>query len=99
MENRQKATSIKDSDLLGESLYMKSVAVQYVNVYLPHKRSRKIKKYLDLTNVDRSSKDIFNPSVIEDFYQTRLKDVSLYQFVANYKFDRIGKDGEGEYKP
>uniref|UniRef100_A0A1X7VG12 Helitron helicase-like domain-containing protein n=1 Tax=Amphimedon queenslandica TaxID=400682 RepID=A0A1X7VG12_AMPQE len=29
--------------LLGESSYMKSVTVQYVNVYLPHKRSRKIK--------------------------------------------------------
>ena len=34
------------SDLfLGESLYMKSVTVQYINVYLPHKRSRKIKNY------------------------------------------------------
>ena len=31
------------SDLLGESLYMKSVTVQYVNVYLPHKRSKKSK--------------------------------------------------------
>ena len=47
---------------------MKSVTVQYVNV---HKRSRKIKNYSYLTNMDRSSKDIFNPSVIEDFYPTR----------------------------
>uniref|UniRef100_A0A1X7TBG1 Uncharacterized protein n=1 Tax=Amphimedon queenslandica TaxID=400682 RepID=A0A1X7TBG1_AMPQE len=31
------------SDLLGQSLYMKSVTVQYVNVYFAHKRSRKIK--------------------------------------------------------
>ena len=29
--------------LLGESLYMKSVTVQYVNVYLPHIRSKKSK--------------------------------------------------------
>ena len=52
--------------------------------------------------MDRSSKDIFNPSVIEDFYPTRpniMEDVSLYKFVANYKFDKIGKDGEREYKP
>ena len=87
--------------LLGESLYMKSVTVQYVNVYLPHKRSRKIKNYSYLTNMDRSSKDIFNPSLIEDFYPTRpnnMEDVSLYEFVANYKFDKIGKDGEREYK-
>ena len=51
--------------------------------------------------MDRSSKDIFNPSVIEDFYPTRpnnMEDVSLYEFVANYKFDKIGKDGEREYK-
>ena len=76
---------------------MKSVTVQYVNVYLPHNRSRKIKNYSYLTNMDRSSKDIFNPSLIEDFYPTRpnnMEDVSLYEFVANYKFHKIGKDGE-----
>ena len=75
------------SDLLGESFYMKSVTVQYINVYL---RSRKIKNYSYLTNMDRSSKDIFNPSLIEDFYPTRpnnMKDLSLYEFVANYKFN------------
>uniref|UniRef100_A0A1X7T9G7 Uncharacterized protein n=1 Tax=Amphimedon queenslandica TaxID=400682 RepID=A0A1X7T9G7_AMPQE len=80
---------------------MKSVTVQYVNVYLPHKRSRKIKNYLYLTKMDRSSKDIFNPSIIEDFYPTRpnnMEDVSLYEFVANYKFDKIGENGEREYK-
>ena len=52
--------------------------------------------------MDRSSKDIFNPSLIEDFYPTRpnnMEDVCLYEFVANYKFDKIGKDGEREYKP
>ena len=87
------------SDLPGESL---SVTVKYVNVYLPHKRSGKIKNYSYLTNMDRSSKDIFNPSVIEDFHPTRpnnKEDVSLYEFVANYKFDKIGKVGEREYKP
>ena len=54
-----------------------------------------------ITNMDRSSKDIFNPSVLEDFYPTRpnnMEDVSLYEFVANYKFDKIGKVGEREYK-
>uniref|UniRef100_A0A1X7VI57 Uncharacterized protein n=1 Tax=Amphimedon queenslandica TaxID=400682 RepID=A0A1X7VI57_AMPQE len=87
-------------DLLGESLYMKSVTVQHVNVYLPHK-SRKIKNYSYLTKMDRSSKDIFNPSIIEDFYPTRpnnMEDVSLCEFVANYKFDKIGDNGEREYK-
>ena len=52
--------------------------------------------------MDRSSKVNFNPSLIEDFYPTRpnnMEDVSLYEFVANYKFDKIGKDGEREYKP
>uniref|UniRef100_A0A1X7V632 Uncharacterized protein n=1 Tax=Amphimedon queenslandica TaxID=400682 RepID=A0A1X7V632_AMPQE len=51
--------------------------------------------------MDRSSKDIFNPSIIEDFYPTRpnnMEDVSLYEFVANYKFDKIGENGEREYK-
>ena len=28
-----------------------------------------------------------------------MEDVSLYEFVANYKFDKIGKDGEREYQP
>uniref|UniRef100_A0A1X7UWY8 ATP-dependent DNA helicase n=1 Tax=Amphimedon queenslandica TaxID=400682 RepID=A0A1X7UWY8_AMPQE len=47
--------------------------------------------------MDRSLKDIFNPSIIEDFYPTRrnnMKDVSLFEFVANYKFDKIGENGE-----
>uniref|UniRef100_A0A1X7V6S4 Helitron helicase-like domain-containing protein n=1 Tax=Amphimedon queenslandica TaxID=400682 RepID=A0A1X7V6S4_AMPQE len=89
------------SDLLGGSLCMKSVTVQYVNVSLPHKRSRKIKNYSYLTKMNQSSKDIFNPSIIEDFYPTRLnnmEDVSLYEFVSNYKFDKIGENGEREYK-
>uniref|UniRef100_A0A1X7TM30 Uncharacterized protein n=1 Tax=Amphimedon queenslandica TaxID=400682 RepID=A0A1X7TM30_AMPQE len=87
--------------LLGESLYIKSITVQYVNVYLPHKRSRKIKNYSYLSKMDQSSKDIFNPSVIEGFYPTRrnnMEDLSLYEFVANYKFDQIGENGEREYK-
>ena len=94
-QNRSKEVGLYEaSDLLGESLYMKSVTVQYVNVYLPQKWSRKIKNYSYLTNMDRSSKDIFNPSMIEDFYPTRpsnMEDVSLYEFVANYKFDKIEK--------
>uniref|UniRef100_A0A1X7SQG3 ATP-dependent DNA helicase n=1 Tax=Amphimedon queenslandica TaxID=400682 RepID=A0A1X7SQG3_AMPQE len=51
--------------------------------------------------MDQSSKDIFNPSIIEDFYPTRpnnMEDVSLYEFVVNYKFDKIGENGEREYK-
>uniref|UniRef100_A0A1X7VDB5 Uncharacterized protein n=1 Tax=Amphimedon queenslandica TaxID=400682 RepID=A0A1X7VDB5_AMPQE len=86
------------SDLLGESLYMRSVTVQYVNVYLPHHRSRKIKNYSYFSKINLSSKATFNPRIIEDFYLTRpnnMEDVSLYEIVANYKFDKIG---EREYK-
>uniref|UniRef100_A0A1X7VIG9 ATP-dependent DNA helicase n=1 Tax=Amphimedon queenslandica TaxID=400682 RepID=A0A1X7VIG9_AMPQE len=39
--------------------------------------------------------------MIEDFYPTRpnnMEDVSLYKFVANYKFDKIKDNGEREYK-
>uniref|UniRef100_A0A1X7T8J9 Uncharacterized protein n=1 Tax=Amphimedon queenslandica TaxID=400682 RepID=A0A1X7T8J9_AMPQE len=71
-----------------ESLYMKLETVQYINVCLPHKRSREIKNYSYLTKMDQSPKDIVNPSIIEDFYPTRLnnmEDSSLYEFVAIYK--------------
>uniref|UniRef100_A0A1X7TCT6 Uncharacterized protein n=1 Tax=Amphimedon queenslandica TaxID=400682 RepID=A0A1X7TCT6_AMPQE len=50
---------------------MKSITVQYISVYLPHKRSRKIKNYLYLTKMYPSSKDIFISSTIVDFYSTR----------------------------
>ena len=46
--------------------------------------------------MDRSSKDIFNPSVIDPTRPNNMEDLSLYEFVANYKFDKIGKDGERE---
>uniref|UniRef100_A0A1X7VGF2 Uncharacterized protein n=1 Tax=Amphimedon queenslandica TaxID=400682 RepID=A0A1X7VGF2_AMPQE len=58
------------SDLLSESLHIKSVTVQYVNVYLPHKRSKKIKNYSYLTKEDRSAKKIFSLSIIIEFYPT-----------------------------
>uniref|UniRef100_A0A1X7TLY3 Uncharacterized protein n=1 Tax=Amphimedon queenslandica TaxID=400682 RepID=A0A1X7TLY3_AMPQE len=80
---------------------MTSVTVQYINVYLPRKRSRKIRHYSYLTTMDRSSKGIFNPSIIEDIYPTRrnnMEDVYLYKFMANCTFDKIGENGEREYK-
>uniref|UniRef100_A0A1X7VHE4 Uncharacterized protein n=1 Tax=Amphimedon queenslandica TaxID=400682 RepID=A0A1X7VHE4_AMPQE len=80
---------------------MKSVTVQYIDVYLPHKRSRKIKNYSYLTKMNQTSKEICNPSVIEDFYLTRpnnMEDLPFYDYVANYKFDKIGENGEREYK-
>uniref|UniRef100_A0A1X7UJJ7 Uncharacterized protein n=1 Tax=Amphimedon queenslandica TaxID=400682 RepID=A0A1X7UJJ7_AMPQE len=73
----------------------------YINMHFPHKRSRKIKNYSYLTEMDRSSKDSSSPSVIEDFYPTwpnDMEDVSLYKFVANYKLDEIGANLEREYK-
>uniref|UniRef100_A0A1X7VYJ8 Uncharacterized protein n=1 Tax=Amphimedon queenslandica TaxID=400682 RepID=A0A1X7VYJ8_AMPQE len=76
---------------------MKSVTIMYINVYLPRKRSRKIKNYLYLTKMYRYSKDIYNPNIIEDFYPTRqnnIRDESLYKFVAIYKFHEIGEVGE-----
>ena len=39
--------------------------------------------------MDQSSKDIFNLSVIEDFYRTRPNDT---EDVSLYKFDIIGKE-------
>ena len=83
------------SDLLGEILYMKLVTVLYVNVSLPHRRS----KTIHINFNEHRSIYIFNPCIIEDFYPTRpnnMEDVSLYEFVANYKFDKVGKDGERE---
>uniref|UniRef100_A0A1X7V272 Uncharacterized protein n=1 Tax=Amphimedon queenslandica TaxID=400682 RepID=A0A1X7V272_AMPQE len=66
---------------------------------MPHKRSRKIRNYSLLIKMDQSSQDTFNPSVIEDFHPTRPNntDVSLYEFVANYKFDKMGENGERKY--
>uniref|UniRef100_A0A1X7UE30 Uncharacterized protein n=1 Tax=Amphimedon queenslandica TaxID=400682 RepID=A0A1X7UE30_AMPQE len=51
--------------------------------------------------MDLSLKDIFNLSIIAEFYPTRpnnMEDVSLYKYVANYKFDKIGENGERNYK-
>uniref|UniRef100_A0A1X7SYR9 Uncharacterized protein n=1 Tax=Amphimedon queenslandica TaxID=400682 RepID=A0A1X7SYR9_AMPQE len=51
--------------------------------------------------MDWSSKDMFKPSVIDDFNPARpnnMEDVSLYKLVAHYKIDKIVEIGEKEYK-
>ena len=37
--------------LIGDHLYEKSATIMYVNVYMPHKRKRRIKYYADLVEM------------------------------------------------
>ena len=78
--------------LLGDHLAEKSEAVQFVDVSMPHKRSRRLKKHHileELSKSDPTSEDIFEPNLRDTHYPKRpeeLEDVCLYDFVANYKW-------------
>ena len=78
--------------LLSDHLVGKSVAVQWVNVLMPHLRKRRLKNHDDLVNLettDPDSEDIFLPNLITHHYPKRppeLEHVCLYDFVANYDY-------------
>ena len=87
------------SDLLtSEHLYSKSVVVQWIDVSMPDKRSRRLKDYSvpkELEKTDPDCADIYKDGLIDTFYPNRPSylDVCL---VANYKYHR--KKGVREYR-
>ena len=88
--------------LLGDHLTEKSDAVKWVDVSLPHKRSRRLKDHKVLEDVAKhnpDSEDIFQDNLLDTHYPRRpsdLEGVCLYDFVANY--DYCGTDGNGDRK-
>ena len=88
--------------LLGDSLCSKSVTVQYINVSMPHKRNRRVKKHKDLEGLAKMQPDsegIFLNNVIDTHYPCRpekLESICLYDFVANYDWTK--RDSKGNPK-
>ena len=88
--------------LLGDHLTEKSDAVKWVDVSLPHKRSRRLKDHKVLEDVakrDPDSEDIFQDNLLDNHYPRRpsdLEGICLYDFVANY--DYCGTDSSGKRK-
>ena len=87
--------------LLGDSVYKKLVTV---DVSMPHKRSRKLKAHEELKALAKdnpNSEDIYSAGLVTDFYPTRsdeLKKLCLYDFVANYMFNGLDKNGKRCYR-
>ena len=88
--------------LLGDHLTEKSDTVKWVDVSLPHKRSRRLKDHKVLEDVAKQnpdSEEIFQDNLLDTHYPRRPSDleaVCLYDFVANY--DYCGTDGNGDRK-
>ena len=88
--------------LLGDHLTEKSDTVKWVDVSLPHKRSRRLKDHKVLEDVAKhnpDSEEIFQDNLLDNHYPRRPSDleaVCLYDFVANY--DYCGTDGNGDRK-
>ena len=90
--------------LLGDHLTEKSNTVKWVDVCMPHKRSRRLKNHKVLQEMARqipNSENIFEDNVLDTFYPQRpasLEDVCLYDFVAKYEFQDIDTSGQRVYK-
>jgi len=73
--------------LLGEHLYEKSDAVQWISVESPQKRKVRKKGYQELQRMaesDPDSNDLYQANLIDNFYPNRpdsLSHVYLYDFV------------------
>ena len=90
-------------DLLrGDHLCEKSVTVKWVDVRMPHKRTRRLKNHnvlIEMEKDDPDNESIFEDDIYSDYYPNRpddLEGVCLYDFVANY--DWYGKDVDGSRK-
>ena len=86
--------------ILGDHLHEKSDAVFWLNVSMPHKRNRRLKKHshlMDLKENDPESEDIFESNLINTHYPQRpkrLENLCLYDCVANYNWYK--KDSKGK---
>ena len=84
--------------LLGDHLTEKSDTVKWVDVAMPHKRSRRLK---DNSKANPDSDDIFEGNLLENFYPESpdtMKDVYRYDFVSKYDYAGKDEDGVRKYK-
>ena len=78
--------------LLGDHLTEKSDTVKWVDVNMPHKRSRRLKDHRvlqDMAKANTDSNDIFEDNLLENIYPERpdaMEDVCLYDFVSKYDY-------------
>ena len=90
--------------LLGDHLSEKSDTVKWIDVSMPHKRSRRLKDHKQLKEIaehNPDNEDIFEDNLIDNFYPQRpqeLEDVCLYDFVANYDWQGRDRQGRRIYK-
>jgi hypothetical protein len=91
--------------LLGDTLCYKPVTVQWVDMRMPHKRTRRLKdhkKLKALAEQNPDSEDIFDSNLLDTYYPERkddLEDVCLYDFVANYNYYGFDKKGRRKNEP
>ena len=86
--------------LLGDHLTEKSDTVKWVDVWMPHKRSCRLKNHKVLQKSARhnpNSENISEDNVLDTFYpQTpaAFRNVCLYDFVAKFEFQGIDTNGQ-----
>jgi hypothetical protein len=90
--------------LLGDHLTEKSATVKWVDISMPHKRSRRLKDHKVLQEMAKhnpNSQTVFEDNVVDTFYPQRpsaLDNVCLYDFVANYKLQGVDSQGQRVYR-
>ena len=93
--------------LLGDHLTEKSDTVKWLDVSMPHKRSRRLKNHKQLQQIAKHSpdtkntKNIFEDNLVDTYYPQRpqeQEDVCLYDFVANYEWQDRDDDGNRKYR-
>ena len=90
--------------LLGDHLSEKSDTIKWLDISMPHKRSRRLKDHKQLKEIaehNPDNEDIFEDNLVDNFYPQRpqeLEDVCLYDFVANYDWQGKDRQGRRTYK-
>ena len=90
--------------MLGDHLFEKSEAVEYVDIRRPHNRNRRLKDHEELLQIqanDPDSEDIFKPNVLNNYYPERpdeLEDVCFHDFIAQYSWDAKDSKGKRVYR-
>ena len=89
--------------LLGDHLTEKSATVQWVDVSMPQKRSRRLKDHKVLEQMAKhnpDTEDIYEDNLLDTHYPQRpesLEDICLYDLVADYNWQSRDYDGNRKY--
>jgi hypothetical protein len=96
-KNREVGTYETIADMMNYHLHGASIAVEWLGVGMPEKRTRAFKKFKELEKMKEDDEEIFQPNMVENHYPGRHDDLageSIYEVAQWWRYERVNKQEE-----